>query len=368
MPSPSSKLSLVLVVSYLLVNSCTSPPIRFSPDSSYIIQKVLAQKIDLTAQKIKNAAYGEDFIVDCYFLAKNLCVAIGIDTEHNDHRTEDAGLRLFLVEKNNNNIKIRYRSKGSSGSYILSPTFFKNSVNSSWAILAETGAEYTYGVRTFLLDPAEFSSSHNLVEVGELNVGVAEKYNNYTNLSSVVPHTKIDVKDEETIVFNFTQDVVFDPGGQNERKISKDQIRYIYKSGQLQEVIAQISPPLPKPITQPTEHPDRIIQSKKVQGRFIKSIWGDYLYSFVGTKSGEIRFMINSDESCFLRQHRQEELSIDYDIVDRYIPQASGYGQVNIIRNVQSKTTNLATWQKSVTEKELNQCEDQNQEDTAREK
>jgi hypothetical protein len=119
---------------------------------------------------------------------------------------------------------------------------------------------------------------------------------------------------------------------------------------------------------QPTEHPDRIIQSKKVQGRFIKSLWGDYLYSFVGTKSGEIMFMINSDESCFLRQHRRSELSINYDVVDRYIPQASSYGHYNIIRNVQSKTTNLATWLKSVTTKELDQCAKQDQADTAREK
>jgi hypothetical protein len=124
---------------------------------------------------------------------------------------------------------------------------------------------------------------------------------------------------------------------------------------------------LPKSTLQPTENPDRIIQSKKVKGRFIKSIWGDYFYSFVGTTAGEIRFMINSDESCFLRQHRQSELSIDYDIVDRYIPQASSYGHYNIIRNVQSKKTNLATWLKSVTKKELDQCEKQDQADTARE-
>jgi hypothetical protein len=361
-----SNVSLISLVSSLLLNSCTTPPVKFLPNSNYIPQKLLVQQIDLTTHKIKKAAYGEDFIVDCYSLTKNLCVAIGIDTEQNDHRTADAGLRLFLVENNNHNIKIRYRSKGSNGSYILSPTFFKNSANNSWVILAETGAEYTDGVRTFVFDPAAFPRPYQLMEIGKLNVGVEEKYQTFANLSSVVPHTKIDVRDEETIIFSFTQDVVFDPGGQNEQKISQDKIRYIYKSGQLQEVIDQNSASLPKTISQPTEHPDRIIQSKKVQGRFIKSIWGDYLYSFVGTKSGEIQFMINSDESCFLRQHRQSELSIDYDIVDRYIPQASGYGHYNIIRNVQSKKTNLATWLKSVTKKELDQCEKQDQADTAR--
>ncbi len=106
------------------------------------------------------------------------------------------------------------------------------------------------------------------------------------------------------------------------------------------------------------KRPDRIIQSKKVKGRLKKLIWGDYLYAFVTTKKGQITFLINGNESCFLRQYQKEELSINYDVVDRYIPQASGYRRFNIIRQVQSKTTNLATWRKSVTQKELNRCVD----------
>jgi hypothetical protein len=232
-------------------------------------------------------------------------------------------------------------------------------------ILAENSAEYTYGTRVFIVSKTGFLNSQDILDAGDLDVGVEWKSASQDiNLVSVVPHTKI-IKDGDAIVFSFTQDLVMDPGGQKERKISKDKIRYIYIQGKLQAVI---DPSPAKVALEPPEHSDRVIQSKKVQGRFIKSIWGDYLYSFVGTKSGEIRFMINSDESCFLRQHRQSELSIDYDVVDRYIPQASSYGHYNIIRNVQSKKTNLATWLKSVTKKELDQCEKQDQADTAREK
>jgi hypothetical protein len=106
--------------------------------------------------------------------------------------------------------------------------------------------------------------------------------------------------------------------------------------------------------------PDRLMQSKKVKGRLIEMIWGDYRYAFFATKTGKVTFLINGNEDCFLSKYKNEELSIDYDVIDRYIPQAAGYVQVNVIRNIQSKTTNLAIWRRSFTQEEFNKCTEQN--------
>jgi hypothetical protein len=106
---------------------------------------------------------------------------------------------------------------------------------------------------------------------------------------------------------------------------------------------------------------DKFIASKKMQGRVTKILWGDYLYAHVMGEAGEVQFLINGDEDCFLRKHRGELLAIDYDVVDRYTPQASGYRDVNIIRNASTAQTSLKAWRDRVTEQELQKCDRERQ-------
>jgi hypothetical protein len=103
--------------------------------------------------------------------------------------------------------------------------------------------------------------------------------------------------------------------------------------------------------------PDRIISSRKIRGKFLRKVWGDYLYITVSTKSGEKVFLIDGNEDCFLIQNLTEQLAIDYDVLDRYTPQMGGYRRVNVIRNITSRKTNLKKWRRTVTQKEQDQCE-----------
>jgi hypothetical protein len=105
------------------------------------------------------------------------------------------------------------------------------------------------------------------------------------------------------------------------------------------------------------QFPDRIISSRKIRGKFLRKVWGDYLYITVSTKSGEKVFLIDGNEDCFLIQNRTEQLVIDYDVLDRYTPQMGGYRRVNVIRNITSRKTNLKKWRRRVTQKEQDQCE-----------
>jgi hypothetical protein len=104
------------------------------------------------------------------------------------------------------------------------------------------------------------------------------------------------------------------------------------------------------------ELPDKIIASKKVRGRFIKTISGDYFYAQVSTKYGGKTFLIDGNEGCFLRKHFNEQLSITYDVLDRYTPQANGYRQVNIIRNITTRKTSLKKWRMTLAKNKLGQC------------
>jgi hypothetical protein len=108
-----------------------------------------------------------------------------------------------------------------------------------------------------------------------------------------------------------------------------------------------------------TKQEDRLVSSKTVVGHFDKFIWGDYFYAIIQTDKGEeISFFIDNDEDCFLTKNYQAKLSIEYDIVERYLSEAGAYYPVNIIRNIQTERTDLATWRKSVTSAELKKCRD----------
>jgi hypothetical protein len=232
---------LKIVITVLLCSvsiGCTkaSSPITGTYEK---IDRPTVQQIDLTADRIQASAFRSDPKIDCHVLQPDFCVAIGIDRDRNDHRTSDAGLRAFLVEKTNKSFKVHDRSHGSKGAYHLTPTFYYNAKDKSWVILAEHGAEYSYGTRVFIF------RDKMLADVGTLNVAFQRKFGvnktngkttPITNEVSIVPYTVISTVNN-SLVFSFTQDVEHDPGRTGQRTIAKERIRYIYSQDKLQEVI-----------------------------------------------------------------------------------------------------------------------------------
>jgi hypothetical protein len=321
------------------------------------VDQPTVQQIDLTADRIQTSAFKSDPKIDCHFLKPDFCVAIGIDQNQNDHRTNDAGLRLFLVEKTNNGFKVRDRSRGSNSAYNLTPTFYYNAKAESWVILAENGAEYSYGTRVFIF------KSKMLADVGTLNVAFQRKFGEsktngvitaITNEVSIVPYTVISTVNN-SLVFSFTQDVEHNPGSNDQRKIAKERIRYIFSQAKLQEVID------PEKITEfpdglRPDGGDRILESKTLQGQFKQLLQGDYLYATVTTKTGDVTFLIEGHESCFLQQTQVQDLTIQYDQIERFTPELSGYRTVNVIRDIRTPQTNLQAWRSKVTTADLARC------------
>jgi hypothetical protein len=315
-----------------------SPPISGTYTKA---DRLPVAQIDLSAERIQASAFKPNSKLDCQFLRSDLCVAVGIDMAHNDHRTPDAGLRMFLVEKTNGAFKVRSRSTGSKGSYILSPTFYQNSGDGSWVILAETGFEYSSGARAFVFQ------NNALKDIGTLDVAFMQRFKHITNEVSIVPYTEISTANH-VMTFSFTKNVEHHPGGTNQKPMAKERIRYTYSGDKLQEVIDP---------EKAAAFPDRKLSSNTLQGQFKKMEQGDYLYAFVTTPTDLVSFLIDGNESCFLQETKGQKLSLDYDKVERYTPELGGYRAVNIIRQIRAPKSDLRTWQGQATPAELARCE-----------
>jgi hypothetical protein len=104
------------------------------------------------------------------------------------------------------------------------------------------------------------------------------------------------------------------------------------------------------------QFPDRIVASKTVVGYFSNFLWGDYFYAIVKTDRGQINFLIDRDEDCFLTHHQKSRLLIQYDLVNRYLSQAGGYYPIHIIRKIKTDRSDLSRWRKSISPAKLRQC------------
>jgi hypothetical protein len=150
-----------------------------------------------------------------------------------DHHIEgsekDYGSRLTVFRVTNGNSNVIYYSKGSFDSYILRPSFFSTGIGQDpLLILAETGTEYSWGARVFLVSPD--GSAKN---PGSLGVAVIDDPENDT--VSVIPHTRIKF-DGKRYEFTFEKDVIFNPGGLNDHPVSRNKIKYVYDGTSLKYI------------------------------------------------------------------------------------------------------------------------------------
>jgi hypothetical protein len=349
--------SLVLWVSGLPMVGC-SPAASSQITGTYEkADRPAVKKIDLSADRIQSSAFKTDPQTDCYVLQPDFCVAIAVDMAQNDHRDrnpEKYGLRMLLVETTNGAFKVRNRSTGSGSSYILAPTFYRNSVDGSWLILAETGFEYSSGARGFMV------KDKAIADMGKLDVAFKKKLGEQkangvtsaiTNEVSIVPYTAINTVNN-ALVFSFTQDVEHHPGSRDQKTIAKARIRYVYSPGQNQGKLQEVIDP-----EKAVAFPDLHLTSKTLQGQFKTLEQGDYLYAVVTTPTEKVTFLIEGHESCFLQQTKGQPLTLQYDQLERYTPEMGGYRSVNIIREIRTPQTDLRTWQGQVTQTELARCE-----------
>jgi len=85
-------------------------------------------------------------------------------------------------------------------------------------------------------------------------------------------------------------------------------------------------------------HPDKKVSSKSITGTLYGAQQGDYFHASVkNERELEVSFFID-DEICFLAQYPKIELTIEYDVIDRYFPEGGGYYPANIIQSISTRS------------------------------
>src|SRR6266550_4850568 len=71
-------------------------------------------------------------------------------------------------------------------------------------------------------------------------------------------------------------------------------------------------------------HPDRVRETKTLEGSFVNFELGDYLHATIRKPDGQTIsfFLIKPGMEYFLVLHKNEPLVLTYQIVDTYIPEA----------------------------------------------
>lgn len=123
-------------------------------------------------------------------------------------RDRDYGMRVFLIRRTRTGFELLDRTRGESDSYILKPTFFTG--GGRVLVLAEIGTEYAWGLAAY-----EVAGSR-LRDLGTIDVSKEGEF----DAVSPIPETTVKLRDR-TWVVEFHTDLVFDPGGLNEREIKR---------------------------------------------------------------------------------------------------------------------------------------------------
>jgi hypothetical protein len=142
-------------------------------------------------------------IVHAYDLSGDgafLCVTQGSDS------SGDYGLRLQLIELRQGKATLKFSSRGMNDSYVLQPMTFVG--QDRILILAETGAEYSWGLAAFELRDG------NLRDLGDIDVAGPESESSAGPESPLPFATARYVAGDYEVAF--ATELVFDPGGTNE--------------------------------------------------------------------------------------------------------------------------------------------------------
>jgi hypothetical protein len=177
-----------------------------------------------SCHEIKFKSWREDAThSDFYEIDKNHQLKIAVDTTLDSKG--DVGIRLMGYNRANGKFVRTYFSKGSADSYSLKPSFINRCGVHQLLILAETGAEYSWGVRVFSYDDGLIK------DLGSIDLAVEGEF----DAVSVIPFMKFTQKGK-SVVISFTKDVISDPGGEHEKKIRKSAIHYVVNGNSLSAV------------------------------------------------------------------------------------------------------------------------------------
>src|ERR1700730_1340853 len=139
-----------------------------------------------------------------YSVNEKIAFVIGYDDSLDS--SKDYGARFMLRKKKNNAISRSYYSSGSADSYGMRPTFIKDCGGHGFLIFAETGTEYSWGLRVFSYNDGRVE------DLGYIPLAVEGEF----DAESVIPFMKVSQK-QRSITLSFTRDLIRNPGSKNER-------------------------------------------------------------------------------------------------------------------------------------------------------
>lgn len=145
---------------------------------------------------------------------------------YENSKQKNYGLRLFVFNPNGNLI---YKSNSFMDSFTHNLTFFKSDRNTKETIvLGHSSNEYSWGNEVYLLVDRKFN------HIGLLDIGTFDSLDMPWDISS---YTQI-WTESDGLKFTFDYDsLTYNPGGRNERILTKEQIEYQYENGVLKEKI-----------------------------------------------------------------------------------------------------------------------------------
>lgn len=139
---------------------------------------------------------------------------------------ESSELHLVIVEVTASATKRTYLGPGAGDAYYMQQTVFASSPAEPIVVIAESGAEFSYGLGLYLVE-----ASQPVTYAGELAVGVS----NGENVVSAVPFVLMDW-DVSGLCLRFARDLVHAQPDGTYSVLSRDRVAFVYSSGQLREV------------------------------------------------------------------------------------------------------------------------------------
>ncbi|TPN85422.1 hypothetical protein [Aquimarina algicola] len=134
---------------------------------------------------------GDSLIVEKVVQINTLTLITGISKIHND------GVRLYAVDQEYN---LLYQSKGQEDSWRLNLNFYKSKKGKNIVILAEVGAEESWGAYVYLYDGEKFK---------ELDFLDFVALNSYKESQSIIPFLEITEKRNTSIQLSSTSKAIF---------------------------------------------------------------------------------------------------------------------------------------------------------------
>jgi hypothetical protein len=199
----------------LAINNCT-----LGQEIDFLLAPVSITKKDIETKELR-------IIYEYNYTGYTFTVGLSKDTAR-----INLGLRMFINDPQGNYI---YKSRGQMDSFWFEPYIFQSPKSKKFIVIAERGAEYSWGATALLID------NNNVLEIGNLDIGIVIKvFDDKNDPSSYVPgrihEYLIITESNESIEFSFVggKKAAIDPCGRNERRIPSEDVKYIWNGNELE--------------------------------------------------------------------------------------------------------------------------------------